>query len=212
MSRSTEMAKRTNVGRSTTDYIQIPDESGQHAALRKPWSYLKKGLIFVASMLIVMVALVGSVSAVNLYSPIHAGCELTAHFSNPCSAVHNEISKRILGQYSLWHDPHNNGTYKISEPQPANKFSIDRTSGSASTVKYVDRVNLLLSPSSDDTNCNLVATSESQVFSILDFGTNFCNINNLYCSDDDCRPFERLTYTYKVNKCSDSTLKSCYTV
>ena len=212
MSRSNEMAKRSSIGRSHADYVQITEESGHRGAVTKPWSYLKKGLAFLVSITIIVTLLIGTVGAVNLYSPIHAGCELTAHFSNPCRDVHNEIISRIVGQYQSWHDPHNNGTYKISETQGISKVSIERTSGSASSVKYVDKVKLLLSPSPDNTTCDLFATSDSQVFSILDFGTNFCNINNLYCSDEDCRAFQRLTYTYKVNKCTDSTLKSCYTV
>lgn len=212
MSRSNEMAKRSSIGRTNTDYVQIPDESGHRGAVPKPWSYLKKGLAFLVSITIIVTLLIGTIGVVNLYSPIHAGCELTAQFSNPCSDVHDEISSRILGQYKNWHDPHNNGTYKISEEQATDKFSMERTSGSASTVKYVDKVKFLLSSSSEGTACDLFATSDSQVFSILDFGTNFCNINNLYCSDESCRPFKRLTYTYKVNKCTDSTLKSCYTV
>ena len=69
-----------------------------------------------------------------------------------------------------------------------------------------------LSPEGDD-NCIVTAQSKSTVFSILDFGTNFCNINNLYCSETGCRPFKTLTYTSVVGTCSEKPpLTVCNTI
>jgi hypothetical protein len=59
--------------------------------------------------------------------------------------------------------------------------------------------------------CRVLATSRSTTFSILDFSTNFCNINNLYSNAKECHPFTSLSYTYTVKACSESNVKKCYT-
>lgn len=42
---------------------------------------------------------------------IHAGMELTALANASCAVVEDEAKSRVAGQYSAFHDPHNNGTY-----------------------------------------------------------------------------------------------------
>ena len=212
MSRLNEMAKRSSGARSSTDYVPIPEETGLIGTSRRPWSCLQITVLIAMSIAAVLAATVAGILSVNVVRPVRAGCVVTTYFSNPCSAVHSEMVKRVRGQYDIWHDPHNNGTYSFDGTQIRNELSLTRLSGSASAVKYTDAVHMVLTPSTDGASCTMESTSDSQVFSILDFATNFCNINNLYCSDELCHPFEFLTYTYKVGKCSDSNIRSCYTV
>mmetsp|Transcript_9937 Transcript_9937/g.29219 ORF Transcript_9937/g.29219 Transcript_9937/m.29219 type:complete len:85 (-) Transcript_9937:111-365(-) len=50
----------------------------------------------------------------------------------------------------------------------------------------------------EDGSCEVSACSESQVFSIADFSTNYCNLHDLYCgTEDGCAMVttEDLTYT-----------------
>ena len=68
------------------------------------------------------------------------------------------------------------------------------------------------------TGCALTGCSESQVFSVYDAFTNYCNSHNLFCSDAGCHPFTKLTYKETVKSCSGSSpfsgkpnaAKDCY--
>ena len=206
-----EMAKRMNVvDRGSMDYVAIPD-SQKPATASSPVSFCLKMLIIAVIGVSVLAAALSSLGLVNTFKPVRAGCVVAIKFSNSCSEVHQEIGNRVNGQPNLWHDPHNNGSYAFVGDQNGDNVAFLRTSGSGSKVVYIDSVNFAFTHSSDDQSCVVRATSDSQVFSILDFGTNFCNINNLYSSDSQCRPFKKLTYTYNVEKCTDSNIKSCYT-
>mmetsp|Transcript_807 Transcript_807/g.915 ORF Transcript_807/g.915 Transcript_807/m.915 type:complete len:168 (+) Transcript_807:119-622(+) len=161
------------------------------------------------SVLAVLIVHIASCSAF-----LRAGCNLTIDFKNSCADVQKEITRRVDGQPDSWHDPHNNGNYAllgITRNGSKDKYSLERKSGTGSKTVYTDSVEFIFENSPDENICHVEASSNSQVFSILDFGTNFCNMNNLYSSDKECRPFEVLEYTYTVGKCTDSTLKKCYT-
>jgi hypothetical protein len=46
-----------------------------------------------------------------------------------------------------------------------------------------------LTPGASSSSCKLEACSRSQVFSLLDMGTNYCNLKMLFCgSKDGCKP------------------------
>ena len=45
----------------------------------------------------------------------------------PCSDVLEEMTARVDGQFSLWHDPHNNGTYY--KQSYGGSFSTSRRTG-----------------------------------------------------------------------------------
>lgn len=206
-----EMAKRMNVvDRGSMDYVAIPDSS-KSASATSSGSYCLKMFIAVVIGVAVLGAALSKFGLFNTFKPVRAGCVVAINFSNSCDEVHEEIGNRVNGQPNLWHDPHNNGSYAFVGDQNGDNVAFLRTSGSGSKVKYTDAVNFAFTSSPDDQSCLVRATSDSQVFSILDFGTNFCNINNLYSSDALCRPFKRLIYTYNVEKCTDSNIKSCYT-
>jgi len=49
---------------------------------------------------------------------------------------------------------------------------------------YTDKFIFTFTDASDG-GCEVTACSESQVFSILDYSTNFCNLRNLYCNASD---------------------------
>lgn len=56
--------------------------------------------------------------------------------------------------------------------------------------KYTDKFDFNFSESGIETqSCTVEACSESQVNSVVDYSTNYCNLNNLYCSSKDgCAP------------------------
>jgi hypothetical protein len=205
------MLKRSGTNNAgSMDYAAIP-ETDSPAASQNSWGKLKMFLLLACALLVVLG--LTRLSTLSNMGEIRAGCNLTTDFSNSCSDVQSEISQRVFGQTNKWHDPHNNGSYSFVGLPSKEKSILQRVSGTGSKVKYIDSIELTFEPSQNDDKCRMSAKSSSQVFSILDFGTNFCNINNLYCTDNKaCQSFGDLKYVYTVGKCTDSTIKSCYTV
>lgn len=143
---------------------------------------------------------------------IHASCEQFATISASCNEVQAEIQARVAGQSSgLWHDPHNNGTYSLVSSTDGD-LELTRVTGNK---KYTDKMTVTLSGSGD--SCDLAGCSESQVFSIVDMSTNFCNVRMLYCGKDDgCKPVQS-NFVSKVTSTDPSTgasadMKSCLKV
>ena len=115
---------------------------------------------------------------------IHASAKIAATAQAPCESVHDEILARVHGQPATWHDPHNNGTYSLLSSPPGTLELARRTAND----KYTDKLNLVLKPTTP-TSCTILGCSESQVTSVSDFGTNYCNMRMLYCSSlDGCHP------------------------
>ena len=137
-------------------------------------------------------------------SSMHAGCETQLEFKDSCSSVRNEINKRVSGQFDAWYDPHNNGTYTFVAKADS-LYQLSRLTGDK---KYTDLINFVFEDAG--TGCNVAACSESQSFSIGDYGTNYCNILDLYCSDARCKPFAKLEYTEKVGKCTEVSPDKCF--
>jgi len=136
----------------------------------------------------------------------HASCELTVDFSNSCGDVQTEMKARINGQYNEWHDPHNNGTYAITSSS-GNELATSRLTGDK---KYTD-LQLFTFTSNAQNGCTMTACSQSQVFSIKDFGTNYCNLLVLYANNGNKPVTKALTYSESVGKCTESTPQACWT-
>lgn len=110
------------------------------------------------------------------------GMKLTTTASTSCDKVLAEMKARVAGQPGSWHDPHNNGTYKVESY--GGTFSTSRLTGDG---KYTDKQIFTLTPSGS--SCKIEACSRSQVTSYLDFGTNYCDVKMLVCgSSDGCKP------------------------
>jgi len=130
------------------------------------------------------------------------GMKLTTTAAASCDVVVEEMRARVNGQYSQWHDPHNNGTYKIE--QYGGSFSTSRLTGDG---KYTDKQ--IFSLSSTSTSCKIEACSRSQVSSILDMGTNYCDLKMLFCgSADGCKPVKHdfTSGPEKTEKFSESSV------
>merc|ERR1712070_858834 len=94
------------------------------------------------------------------------------------------------------------GTYSIGSSSD-DLIALTRTTANG---QYTDKLNMALADSSTG-GCTVSACSESQVTSVVDYGTNHCNLMMLVCnSAAGCAPVAHdLTYTESVNSCSDST-------
>ena len=140
-------------------------------------------------------------------NPVHAGCHVNVKFSgSACSSVQLEIKKRIDGQAAgSWSDPHNSGNYTLIS-ESGNLWEMSRVTGDG---KYTDKINFVYNDGSDSESCNVFACSQSQVFSIGDMGTNFCNIHDLYCKDAGCGAFTALDYSEDVGKCTENSPSKC---
>lgn len=149
---------------------------------------------------------------------VRAKCETTVSFPDAsCSTVGEEIIGRGSHQ-SGWKDPHNGGTYHTT---PTNKMMMGgrksmTISGSRLTgnQKYTDRFDFVLTDT-ERGGCQMTACSESQVLSVVDFSTNYCNLRMLYCNKaDGCNVLKHdLDYDEKFafGKCSQRDKNKCLT-
>lgn len=116
---------------------------------------------------------------------VHASCKVSVEAHAPCDDVRNEVLSRVKGQYLKWHDPHNNGTYTLTDTGADGSLSLQRVTGNK---KYTDKMRFVFADAKDG-SCSVKACSESQVMSVADFSTNYCNLRMLYCSKGDgCHP------------------------
>mmetsp|Transcript_3273 Transcript_3273/g.7746 ORF Transcript_3273/g.7746 Transcript_3273/m.7746 type:complete len:217 (-) Transcript_3273:550-1200(-) len=115
---------------------------------------------------------------------VACGMQITATAEASCDDVLAEMKARVAGQLdSSWDDPHNHGNYTVESY--GGSFSTSRITGDG---KFLDKQVFTLTPTVGG-HCTIEACSRSQVFSILDFGTNYCNLKMLYCgSRDGCKP------------------------
>jgi len=145
---------------------------------------------------------------------IHAKTEMTVTFQDSCADVQGVIKARISGSTSgTWVDPHNKGHYVLKSSSAEGMALQHITSGKNHGGPYTDEV--LLTFTSSGAGCSVDACSESQVTSVLDFSTNFCNIHDLYCSDAGCNPIagaNKLAYTEKIieNSSKQHSTSDCY--
>jgi hypothetical protein len=118
---------------------------------------------------------------------IHASTQARAEVDAACEDVQEEILARVSGQWDKWSDPHNNGTYTLLSDAKGLQFS--RLTGNG---KYTDELTLTLHSNrraDSQASCVLFGCSVSQVTSVKDFSTNYCNLRMLYCgSADGCSP------------------------
>lgn len=125
-----------------------------------------------------------------------------------CDVVQTEILARIAGQ-SGWTDPHNGGKYVLTSSDSDDVHGT-RAPGSQAKQPVPDKFGMSLSQ--DGADCTLQACSESQVFSILDFSTNYCNLHDLYCGSADKCPFVKSDlkgYTEDFTSCHQNTKSKC---
>ena len=140
----------------------------------------------------------------------HAKTKLSVSFENPCSEVSKTIESRASGsQNGEWTDPHNKGKYTVDSSSDS-RIELHRDTGDG---KYTDKMIFTLSES--DGKCDVTACSESQVTSVKDFSTNYCNLHDLYCDDAGCNdPSSKLDYTERIveNSSGQASQSDCYKV
>ena len=156
-------------------------------------------LTFAAAVAVVPLTMACPGSPVKM----HAKCDMGVTFTNSCSDVMTEISNRVT---SDWVDPHNGGTYTITN-STSTSIEGQRLTGDG---KYTDKFDFEFTSSSDG-GCSVEACSESQVNSMLDFSTNYCNLHDLYCSSTDGCPTvgKDLSYSEKYSSCRQHDVSAC---
>lgn len=139
---------------------------------------------------------------------IHASCKMSVTFAqNSCLDIMEEVSLRVNGTDG-WCDPHNKGTYKIVN-YTSNEYSLTRLTGNK---KYMDKMNLMFTPmATASTGCVVSACSESQVTSVVDLSTNYCNLHDLMCgSADGCNYVKHdLSSMEKLESCTQHDASQC---
>jgi hypothetical protein len=135
-------------------------------------------------------------------SAISAKCEYEVKFDQSCSVVQAEVEARLVGTNG-WVDPKTNpGSYVLTSNSTSG-VAFSRTTGDG---QYTDLVTADFQ--GDATGCAATFCSQSQVFSIGDFDTNYCNSRNLYCnSGTGCAPvFSELTFSEAFGDCRNPGL------
>jgi hypothetical protein len=168
---------------------------------------------------------------------IHAKCQMVVQFpsssssssSSDCTMVKEEILHRILGDNG-WIDPHNHGQYKLLKHENANDTTNENegevddgmilASRRTGNDKYTDLMLLTFLKKQQEGieggggACIVQACSESQVTSVIDYSTNYCNLHNLFCSSQDgCTVVEHdlLQYQEQYKSCSQRDVSQCGT-
>jgi hypothetical protein len=145
-----------------------------------------------------------------------AGMEITTTASANCATVLAEIQARVAGQATgEWHDPHNNGTYSEAS-YSAPTFTASRAPGTQAKQPVPDKLAITLTDTSDR-QCKIEACSRSQVESYLDYGTNYCNLEVLFCgTSQGCKivksDFTHTTEQTKSFAGSNVDFSKCLTV
>ena len=153
---------------------------------------LSRGVCLLGNMLSLLVAPAGWGSSNDFECPgspayVHASARVQALASATCDDVRAEMLARVGGQFDTWHDPHNNGTYSSNTSASPAALSFSRLTGNR---KYTDKMTFTFADAGNG-QCSLLGCSESQVTSILDFGTNYCNLRALYCGTaEGCKTVE----------------------
>mmetsp|Transcript_53316 Transcript_53316/g.107034 ORF Transcript_53316/g.107034 Transcript_53316/m.107034 type:complete len:187 (-) Transcript_53316:184-744(-) len=141
-------------------------------------------------------------------STVHAWSEASVTVGKAtCQAVMDEMLARANGQDSKeWHDPHNSGVYKLLS-KGTNQLDFSRTTANG---QYTDKLTYTFQDGGcgpAGCTCAVSGCSESQVFSIADFSTNYCNLRMLYCTKNEgCKPVTKdgLAFTMEETAVSSS--------
>jgi hypothetical protein len=140
---------------------------------------------------------------------------MTVYFSESCEKVIAVIKGRVAGQSTgAWHDPHNNGKYTIDH-NSTQEIDLHRLTGKQGQPTYTDKMTFTFETHSDsDYGCKVDACSDSQVLSVTDFNTNYCNLHDLYCFDKECHGEEskKLHFKEELLNCVLHTKEDCYRV
>ena len=148
------------------------------------------------SAVILFVGATGVSACPGSPAKMHAKCDMGVSFTDSCDSVLTEINARVAGKNG-WSDPHNGGVYSITN-QTSSFLSGQRTTGDG---KYTDSFDFSFTTSG--TGCSVEACSESQVNSLIDYSTNYCNLHSLYCSSSSGCPTvgADLSYTETYSSC-----------
>ncbi|CAE7417408.1 unnamed protein product [Symbiodinium natans] len=124
---------------------------------------------------------------------IHAHCQVSVTAQTSCKAVQDEMVSRVASiSTGAWHDPHNNGIYSL-ESQTDAQLEFKRVTGNK---MFTDK--LKFDFEDVDGTCKIHGCSQSQIPSVADFSTNYCNLRMLYCGEDEgCEPVQ---YSFSVKE------------
>merc|ERR1712086_241511 len=136
----------------------------------------------------------------SAFSGTHAACSIALEFKESCDVVQAEMKARIAATNGWIDRKSHPGTYKQLE-DATTCLKAQRTTGAgAKPGPFTDKFGFIFTPSSDG-GCAVQGCSESQVSSLMDMSTNFCNQFNLFCgADDGCKHskhelhYSKLTY------------------
>jgi hypothetical protein len=138
-------------------------------------------------------------------------------FEEECEEVRGVIESRVAAQQSgHWRDPHGGGVYHM-DYNTTSEINLHRNGPPNEPYDRYDKMTFTFSPYNQ--GCLVGACSVSQVTSVLDQNTNFCNLHDLYCSDEGCHPLSASNDSARLLKyheniddmyCQEHTREDCY--
>merc|ERR1712122_460839 len=110
-------------------------------------------------------------------SPLHASCKINWEWSdNQCSEIH----EKLINQIKLW-TPEDNcagGGQKCLYELIEETSDYIKATHTTPIKRYVDTLTFKFT--TNNNGCNVLAFSSSDLwYAILDYGTNYCNLENL---------------------------------
>ncbi|OWF38205.1 uncharacterized protein LOC110466566 [Mizuhopecten yessoensis] len=166
-----------------------------------------KACIVIAAIICVFVAVVFSAAGVySVFYPIHASCKINWSFNASCDVVQTKIVQQI----NDWKGADMcNGTQRCLYLLKGNKAGVKTTATHETPKKhYIDDLTFDFSSASDG-SCQVKGYSTSETwYAVLDYGTNYCNLNNLITgSGVDKLP--AYTETTSDSVCTQYSIRNC---
>lgn len=140
----------------------------------------RRSLIMKVSLITVALIILGSASlmgAFRLRFPLHASCKVKWTWPNTDCGV---PLKALLAQIDAWKTDENckNGGEKCLYSLVSNTSDTINAKHATPVKKYIDDLTFKFSKNGTTCNGDGFSTSETW-YAVLDFGTNYCNLNNL---------------------------------
>jgi len=136
----------------------------------------------------------------------HQECQLSVKFNEPCVHVLDEMLYR-MNRTDYWLDPHYAGEYTlVSMDNYIDSNKADRpyevqfeASHLTGDNTFTDHFIITLLKGADDSKCVMQGCSTRRKASVDDSSTNYCNMYDLYCGNQDWPRCEYVKYDFSVS-------------
>ncbi|XP_064647616.1 uncharacterized protein LOC135500237 [Lineus longissimus] len=125
----------------------------------------------VLSLCVVLLIVAGSYAG-----PLHASCKVKWTFNQACE----DVQKTVVSQINKMQGPDGceGGGEKCRYKLVSNEGNVVKATHTTPVKEYVDDLSFTFAGQDKTCSCDGYSTSETW-YAVLDYGTNYCNLNNL---------------------------------